>query len=128
MSPPESRSKVIKRGDIILTVLLLLAGTASFFILRGITGRNKADGVRINAPGDVIDLPLKDTVLSVEGPLGETLVAISKGRVSVLQSPCPRKICVNQGRISRPGESIVCLPNRIVITLQGKSGTDAVSY
>ncbi len=49
--------------------------------------------------------------------------------VEVSSADCPTQDCVHTGRISRPGQSIVCLPGRIVITLEGGSasaGVDAV--
>ena len=46
---------------------------------------------------------------------------------------CPDKDCVNQGWISRPGQMIVCLPNRLVIKIESDKLTqeedvDAVSF
>ena len=41
--------------------------------------------------------------------------------VRVTQSDCPTQDCVHTGQISRAGQSIVCLPARIVITLVGTS-------
>ena len=39
--------------------------------------------------------------------------------VRVTQSDCPTQDCVRTGQISKAGQSIVCLPARIVITLAG---------
>ena len=41
--------------------------------------------------------------------------------VRVLESDCPTQDCVHTGQISKAGQSIVCLPARIVITLVGTS-------
>lgn len=45
---------------------------------------------------------------------------LSRG-VCVVQSDCPTQDCVRTGVISRAGQSIVCLPGRIVVTLEGGS-------
>ncbi len=39
--------------------------------------------------------------------------------VRVTHSDCPTQDCVHTGQISKAGQSIVCLPARIVITLVG---------
>lgn len=61
-------------------------------------------------------LPLDtDQVVSVEGPLGSSVVEIKNGKVHMKDSPCPRKICVHQGWTDRG--AITCLPNSIMITV-----------
>ena len=42
-------------------------------------------------------------------------VVIKDGAVQVTEADCPDKVCVNKGKISRVGESIICLPHRVVI-------------
>jgi hypothetical protein len=69
------------------------------------------------------------TTLRVPGPLGETVVVIEDGTVRVTSSPCPEKICVKTGRISKPGQWIACLPNRVFISIRGRRSEqpDAIS-
>lgn len=51
---------------------------------------------------------------------GYTLtVAGADGRIRVTESDCPNQDCVHTGAISRAGQSIVCLPGRIAVTLEG---------
>jgi hypothetical protein len=55
----------------------------------------------------------------VRGPLGDSIFEYIEGRgVHMISSPCPDKICIKQGFINKAGESIVCLPNRVIITLE----------
>lgn len=49
-------------------------------------------------------------------------IRIAGGAVTVIESNCPSQDCVHSGTISRSGESIICLPNRLVIRLAGGSG------
>ena len=44
--------------------------------------------------------------------------------VRVEASDCPTQDCVHTGTITRPGQSIVCLPARIIIQLEGTAGSD----
>ena len=51
---------------------------------------------------------------------GYTLaVAVENGAVRVSESDCPNQDCVHSGAISRAGQSIVCLPARVSVTLEG---------
>ncbi len=70
-----------------------------------------------------------ETTVRVPGPLGETVVEIADGTVRVVSSPCPEKICIKTGRISKPGQWIACLPNRVFISIRGRRSEqpDAIS-
>ena len=53
---------------------------------------------------------------------GYTLtVAFGNGGVKVLEADCPTQDCVHTGTITRNGQSIVCLPGRIIVRLEGGS-------
>lgn len=69
------------------------------------------------------------TTLRVPGPLGETVVVIEEGSARVVSSPCAEKICIKTGRISKPGQWIACLPNRVFISIRGRRSEqpDAIS-
>jgi hypothetical protein len=56
------------------------------------------------------------------------VIAAEPGRVCIEESDCPGKDCVHAGWISAPGRTLVCLPNRLVVTLQaGQTEVDAVT-
>lgn len=66
--------------------------------------------------------------LALAGPLGTTVVRVDPEGVQVTESPCPRQLCVAAGRISRPGQVVACLPNRVALRLVGErtAAVDAV--
>lgn len=54
-------------------------------------------------------------------------IHVDSGGVCVVHSDCPGQDCVHTGAISRAGQSIVCLPAQVVISLVGAaSDVDAV--
>lgn len=57
-------------------------------------------------------------VYEVVGPLGTSRFEVQGGRVRMLESPCPEKICINTGWIGEPGEAIACVPNRVIIAVR----------
>lgn len=63
-----------------------------------------------------------DTVLIVEGIMGNTEVAVSGGGTRILRSPCPGKNCVHQGEIRNAGRMLICIPNRVTVTVEDSTG------
>jgi len=57
-------------------------------------------------------------------------VEIKSGRARVLDSDCPHHICKNMGWIKYNGETIVCVPNQVLIEIKSKGPAiiDAVAY
>ena len=60
---------------------------------------------------------------------GRNVLRVQHNRIRVIEANCPDQIDVRQGWISRPYESIVCVPNRMVILLEaaGDREVDIVS-
>ena len=58
---------------------------------------------------------------------GYTLtVRAADGALAVTESDCPGQDCVHTGRITRAGQSIVCLPEQVIVTLEGKTSAPDV--
>ncbi len=64
------------------------------------------------------DLTAGERRVAVPGPLGDTAAVIESGRARVVSSPCPNKICVGRGWLTRRGDEAVCVPNRVVLYLE----------
>lgn len=130
-SRPEVRTRPgIWDALVALAVLLLAVGTA-LFLWRGSEGT--AMTARIFVEGEVREeVPLsrlrgeEERTLSANG-YTLTLRLFPEG-VQVTASDCPTQDCVHTGEITRPGQSIVCLPARISVQLQGTAadGVDAM--
>ena len=60
----------------------------------------------------------------------DTIVVISGGKAFVEDSPCPDKLCVHMPAISKPGQWIACMPNRVFLRVRGSDAQkiDDVSY
>jgi hypothetical protein len=56
-------------------------------------------------------------------------IEIKGGAIRVAESDCPKGICRQAGWVRTPGRTIMCVPNRVLIELKGKSKDyDAESY
>lgn len=117
--------------------LILLFGTifAAFilWLVPILLNSSPPDMVKVMQDGQVTGRYslLKEQAVSI--PWGEenyNLMLISGGQVSVSDADCPDKLCVRQRAIARSGESIICLPHKLVIQIESKedSELDAVTY
>ena len=65
--------------------------------------------------------------LAIDGPLGQTKLVINEQGVRIVESPCPRKICVSMGAAKHTADLLVCVPNHILVHIDGSSDKE-VSY
>ena len=114
----------------VLAVSLSLGAIAAFSVY-AYSGRASSTEVVIEASGSQWIYPLSvDRQETVRGPLGDTIVVIRDGKAFVQDSPCPDKLCVHMPAISRPGQWIACLPNKVFVRVRGTSAeqVDDLSY
>lgn len=72
---------------------------------------------------------VEDIVINTDN--GKNIIQFSNGGVRILEANCPDQICVNDGFKSKPGEILVCLPNKIVVEIKGQKNNlepDGMSY
>ncbi len=122
------RLALCKAGDLLIATLLAASCFGSFYFLW--YQRGQASHVLLYQHGQLVKRwPLRlDSQFALHGPLGATLVEIRQGRARIAADPSPRQYCVQQGWLSRPGSTALCLPNRTAITLEGDSGHDSLAF
>ena len=71
----------------------------------------------------------EDATIDIISDLGTNQLVIKNHKASVKDATCPDKLCVHQKAISKTGETIVCLPNKMVVTVinSDKNELDAVT-
>ena len=115
--------KTHRNDAILIAVLLVLGGTLALFLW---VTRQTGGYVSVQVDGEVLmELPLSQDVWIVlgEGEHTNTLV-IENRRARVVEATCPDQICVNQWPVQYEGESIVCLPHKLVVTVKGGQAND----
>ncbi len=57
------------------------------------------------------------------------LLVIKDGKADITEADCPDELCVHQRAVSKNNESIVCLPNKVVVQVIGaeESGFDSIA-
>jgi len=118
-------TKLFTTGDRFLIGLLLCWGLSSLLL----PGRGPGKWALIEAEGRTLGrFPLKgDEDVSVPGPLGITQIRIEGEKVWVVDSPCPHKLCVKMGKKIRAGAVIVCVPNRVIVRVEGRKEFDSIT-
>ena len=112
--------------------ILAIAMVAALAILVSIifwtsVGSEEGSMVMIYQEGKLIqELSLeKDTEFVIEGDY-ENVVTVKDGKAAITKSDCPGTDCVHSGWIHEAGRSIVCLPNRVELRIEGASEVDFV--
>ena len=110
----------LRKADILLffSFLALAALIAILPLMRSSGGEQK---VRIISGGEITGIyPLEndiDVEVRHDGHLN--IVSIKDKKVHMEYSDCKNQVCVHTGEISRPGETIVCLPNYVIVEIIG---------
>ena len=110
----------LRKADILLffSFLALAALIAALPLMRS-SGNEQM--VRIISGREVVGIyPLeKDIEVEVDRGGHLNIVSIEDKKVSMKYSDCRNQICVHTGEITRPGETIVCLPNYVIVEITG---------
>lgn len=120
----------MKKADMVLVAVVILAAAISLFLghflkHEGTYATVSVDGVK------TAEYSLKESgtyeLSGYDG--GYNTLVIEDGVAYLTEADCPDKLCVKQGKVSKVGETIVCLPHRIVIEVvgEGEGEVDAVS-
>ncbi|WP_026667718.1 NusG domain II-containing protein [Butyrivibrio sp. AE2005] len=114
--------KLFKKNDLILIIFLTLTSVVmligiSLFSQKGATVVVSVDGK------EVASFPLdEDTVYNIGGYHGgENILEVKDGKAHLTDASCPDKLCVSMGYINKSGQSIICLPNKVVIEIKGNT-------
>ena len=127
MNDKVNSSKHHIRNDIIFIIVILLVAIIGMIYLFNF--RATGDTVKVTIDGNVFGVyPLyKNTVQDIHtGKNGEQLnrLIIKDGKAYIETATCPDGICVDHRPIFRDGESIVCLPNKVVISVITQNNSD----
>lgn len=119
------------KKDGFLIGILLVAALLLLIVQYRIT-EQKGDMVTVTVDGAVTGVYslTEDRTIPIETVNGMNILVIQNGYAFVKEADCPDQICVKQQRIDRHSQSIVCLPHKVVITVQSsiENETDSMAY
>ncbi|WP_055669344.1 NusG domain II-containing protein [Desnuesiella massiliensis] len=118
---------MIKKWDIIIVVALLVL---SFIpeVVFGIVSKKNYDAVyaEVSVNGKLhkkirIDNHKGTDNYTVKNEYGINVIQVKDNKVAIIEADCPDKVCEKPGFIQKPGETLVCLPHRLVVEIKGNS-------
>jgi hypothetical protein len=118
----------MKKGDkitaIVIACIIVISSIGVFAYMNIVKGNHhiaeiKQDGKVIRT----IDLDKIDTAeeIKITYKDGYNIIRIEKGRIRIVDADCPDKLCVKTGWITESGQSVICLPHKLIIKIQGGS-------
>lgn len=137
----------LRKADIVLIAVCMLTAVLVFVVL--LMHRHEGNVVRISSDGEVLAeiafeatgtqcylIRRKDGSMTVEScgedsPVSEqeayNLLSVSDGVVRMKAADCRDQICVRHRAVSAAGESIICLPHKLVIEIMVNAGYEGTA-
>ena len=132
-SAPPADGRPMKKNDLILIAALLAVALLAYagVSLYSKVSTNKAEAVVYQQGKEQGRYRLSEnTVVEISLENGDyNILQIREGQAEITEASCPDKTCVRHRPISRQGESLVCLPNQLVVEIENgaDSGIDGAT-
>ena len=111
---------IIKRGDVLLAVCLLVFGLLAAIIIPRLLPSGERVSVEIDGKAVAV-YPLDEDTRVALDPDGDgkdvNILVIKDGAAYVESADCRDGICVAHSPVSKEGETVVCLPHRLIIRI-----------
>ncbi len=123
--------------DILIYFVAIIFIVLIFAWGMGIKGNKKnispvSSLVKVSVDGNIIETrPLnKDEIIKIDNEYGLNVIEIKDGTVRMTESDCSNNDCVHMNAIHFDGESIICLPHRLVVSIDSdeEGEIDAFAY
>lgn len=118
-----------KKQNVIFIIILLIASFAMlFFVIMG-KQRQKGYKVLIYVNGTLVqEVSLEvEAEIVIHGNPGDNVLVIRDRKAYMKEASCENHVCIQQGEVSRNGETIICMPNQIIVEVSAeKQEIDAV--
>jgi len=111
----------MKRSRMIRDIILIAVILAVAVVLLIVTGSHGTEGSYVSVMlqnDEIARYSLSnDGIYAING--GTNTIEIKDGKVRMIEAQCPNHLCVHQGWIGLEGQSIVCLPNKVTVSVCG---------
>lgn len=108
----------MKKVDLIVIAVVLAVSGVLFFFLYGVNS-DSGKYVQVEVNGEIVETLKLDEDFEKQYDFngGTNTLVISNGKADITEANCKDEVCVNHMPISRAGESIICLPHKMVVTV-----------
>lgn len=125
----KKRSKILTKWDIILASAVVAVCVAGYFFTGFFLAGNEKYAV-IEVDGKIFAKYNMTTLTETKyvDVNGHNTIEITRDYVKSVYADCKDRLDIKQGKITDPGQIIICMPNRMTVRITGKSRLDAVAY
>ncbi|MCR5100401.1 MAG: NusG domain II-containing protein [Butyrivibrio sp.] len=114
----------IIKNDIVLISIFIIVSIVSFVVVFASASFGSRVIVSINGT-TMYELDLSEDIeIDIDSEYGHNKLVIEDGECFLSDADCPDGLCIKQGKISKNGQSIICLPNKLVLTIKGEDETE----
>lgn len=123
---------MFKKWDIILIIFLILISFIPELILGTMLGKSYNETyAEITVEGKLYKKILLsahrgEKQFKIQTEDGYNLVIVKDDSIAIIEADCPDKVCIKPGFISKPGESLVCLPHKVMVEVKGDISSDDI--
>ncbi len=119
----------MNKKDLQLIIVLILISVNILFGFKIVNQKENKKAIVYYENKEILSIDLNDKqekTYEVEGYNGKVKIVSKNGKVKVLEEKSPLHLCSKQGYISASYETIVCLPNKIVIKIKTSNNLDTI--
>ncbi len=126
--------KIFSNGDKVIIFFVILIAVISYVLFSVFLFDDRADTLEIFTDGKLYAAynlaSAKEEMLEIKTKYGTNQLKISQNGAEMVKASCPDKRDVKMGEITKAGQVLICVPNRVVVKLtsQKKAEVDRVTY
>lgn len=123
---------MFKKLDFIIIVVLMLLSFLPEIILSAKVGKGYENTyAEITISGDLYKtIPLSnhkgEEILEIKTKYGTNIIKIVDQKIGIIEADCSDKVCMNPQYIDKAGQSLVCLPHKVMIEIKGMAEDDII--
>lgn len=123
--------KVFRKLDIIIIISLVVLSFTPNIIFAKTLKNYTSTYANIKMDGKIYDnVPLSsfkgEKELKLESNDGSNTIKVTNNKIKILHADCKDSLCIKQGEISKVGQTLVCLPNKLIIEIKGDVSTNSL--
>ena len=115
----------MKRGDMILIAVLIVAALG-FLVPRYLPDKESEGNHNVKLTADItvdgqfyqtVELTEEEQIIEINTMRGKNVLRIYDYGIEMKDADCPDWLCIEFGFITKPRQSIVCLPHRVMVEI-----------
>lgn len=125
--------KTLKKLDIVIIISMVIISFIPYFIFSKMLKKEYSSTyANIKLDGKIYDnIPLssfkgeKEIRIDSEDGSDYNIIKIKDNQINIEDASCKDSLCIKQGSISKVGQTIVCLPHKLIIEIKGEESNSS---